>query len=76
MKVESVEWSIGKSPDSMTEIWSVAATMEAIILILAMDNPKDVAAVLAKTRDAGAASQGEPPPADAPPKTRKRSRSK
>jgi len=76
MKIESVEWSLGKSPDSIMEIWSVAATMEAVILVLAMDNQEDVAAALAGAGAADDEAGAGEEAADNPRKRQRRPASK
>jgi hypothetical protein len=73
MKAESVGWSLGKSLDSVIDIWSVAATVEAILFLLAEDNREKVAAVFAQESPVVAQSLD---PADSRPAKRKRSASK
>ena len=41
MEGTSVEWSFGKDPDVMTEVWSTAALMEAIIAAL-LEEPENL----------------------------------
>jgi len=42
MRVEHVEWSLGKDPEVVIEIWSTAALMEGVIAAL-LDHPEGLA---------------------------------
>ncbi len=48
MRIESIEWSLGKSPEAIADIWSVSSTMEAVLLALAEDNRERLASILAR----------------------------
>lgn len=51
MKVVTVEWGSGESPETMIETYSVAATMEAILLVRVTDKQNVVEAFLEQYQD-------------------------
>ena len=40
--IVSVEWSLGKAPDLMLEVWSTEATLEAVLEAL-LEDPENLA---------------------------------
>ncbi len=51
MKVVAVEWGPGESPETMIETYSVAATMEAILLARVADKQEVVENFMEKYKD-------------------------
>jgi hypothetical protein len=51
MKIVAVEWGSGESPETMIETYSVAATMEAILLARVADKQEVVEAFLQQYKD-------------------------
>lgn len=51
MKIVAVEWGPGESPEAMIETYSVAATMEAILLARVSDKQEVVERFLEQYKD-------------------------
>ncbi len=51
MKIVAVEWAPGESPETMMETYSVAATIEAILLARVADKGEVVEEFLARFSD-------------------------
>lgn len=51
-RVGSVEWSLGKSPDLMAEVWNTEALVEAVLGAL-LEEPENLAKAVRMLRGRG-----------------------